>query len=153
MRSTRALAQVILIATIAGCGSAEKADLILTGARVWTGDSTNVTAEAIAVRGERIIAVGTSAEMDQHVGPETRRIELDGRFIPPGSSTTTHTLVKPVLSCSALTCSMLPTRRAWSSVFAKRTRDSRKAPGCSGANGALTKLGRWVPRAETGPGR
>jgi len=84
MRSTRALTQVILIATIAGCGSAEKADLILTGARVWTGDSTNVTAEAIAVRGERILAVGTSAEMDQYAGPETRRIELDGRFISPG---------------------------------------------------------------------
>lgn len=64
--------------------TAQAADLILTGARVWTGDSTRPQAEAVALRGDRILAVGSLAELDAHRGPATRELDLRGRFVTPG---------------------------------------------------------------------
>ena len=60
------------------------ADIILTGARIWTADSARPTAQAIAIAGERIMAVGTDAEVLRHRGPATRVIPSQGRFIAPG---------------------------------------------------------------------
>ena len=62
----------------------QSATLILTGARVWTGDSTRPWAEAVAVAGDRIVAVGSAAEVARHRGAGTRVLELAGRFISPG---------------------------------------------------------------------
>jgi predicted amidohydrolase YtcJ len=64
--------------------AAQPADVLLTGARVWTGDSTRPRAEAVALAGERILAVGSAAELARHRGPATRVLELRGRFIAPG---------------------------------------------------------------------
>ena len=63
---------------------AQDADLIVRNARIWTGDSTRPRAEALAVRGERLIAVGTNAEADAHRGSRTRVIDAGGRFMTPG---------------------------------------------------------------------
>jgi len=60
------------------------AALVVTGARVWTGDRRHPWAEAVAVRGERIVAVGTAAEIMRLAGPGTRRIEGRGGFVTPG---------------------------------------------------------------------
>jgi predicted amidohydrolase YtcJ len=60
------------------------ADLIVRNARIWTGDSTRPNAQAIAVRGERIIAVGTNAQADAHRTARTRVIDAGGRFMTPG---------------------------------------------------------------------
>ena len=60
------------------------ATLIVTGARVWTGDRRHPWAEAVAVRGERIAAVGTAAELERLAGPATRRIEARGGMVTPG---------------------------------------------------------------------
>lgn len=59
-------------------------DLILTDARVWTGEVEAPWAEAVAVRGGEIVAVGDGAEMEGLRAPETRVLELDGRFVAPG---------------------------------------------------------------------
>ncbi len=59
-------------------------DLILTGARVYTADPTRPRAEAIAVTGGRITAVGTDAEVAELAGPRTERRALDGAFLMPG---------------------------------------------------------------------
>jgi predicted amidohydrolase YtcJ len=64
--------------------SAQDADLIVRNARIWTGDSTRPSAEAVAVRGERLIAVGTNAEVDRLRSPRTRVIDAGGRFVTPG---------------------------------------------------------------------
>ena len=63
---------------------AQDADLIVRNARIWTGDSTSPRAEALAVRGERLLAVGTNAEADAHRGSRTRVIDAGGRFMTPG---------------------------------------------------------------------
>jgi predicted amidohydrolase YtcJ len=62
----------------------QEADLIVRNARVWTGDSTRPAAQALAVRGEELIAVGTNADVERHRSPRTRVIDAGGRFITPG---------------------------------------------------------------------
>ena len=59
-------------------------ELLLTGGKIFTADSTRPWAEAIAIRGERIVAVGTAAAVDSLAGPATRRIDLGGRVVVPG---------------------------------------------------------------------
>ena len=61
-----------------------KADLALLHGRIWTGDAAQPWAEAVASRGERIIAVGTDAEVQKLVSPGTRMINLEGKLALPG---------------------------------------------------------------------
>jgi predicted amidohydrolase YtcJ len=63
---------------------AQDADLIVRNARIWTGDPARPRAEALAVRGERLIAVGTNTDADAHRGARTRVIDAGGRFMTPG---------------------------------------------------------------------
>jgi predicted amidohydrolase YtcJ len=63
---------------------AQDADLIVRNARIWTGDSASPSAEAIAVRGERLIAVGSNGDVDRHRVPRTQVIDAGGRFVTPG---------------------------------------------------------------------
>jgi predicted amidohydrolase YtcJ len=93
--SSHRLAAVLLIATLlAACGSppdpaapsAVRADdhahLAVTGARIWTGDPDRPWAEALAVRGERLVAVGSVDEVRPHIGPDTT--VLQAAFVTPG---------------------------------------------------------------------
>lgn len=60
------------------------ADLIITNAKVYTVDKNHPRAEAVAVLGDRIVGVGTSAAMDAWRGPETRMIDAGGKLLLPG---------------------------------------------------------------------
>jgi predicted amidohydrolase YtcJ len=60
------------------------ADLVLRHGRVITMDSTRPHAEALAVRGELIVAVGSDSEIDAYIGDRTRVIDLDGELVVPG---------------------------------------------------------------------
>ncbi|MBX7120100.1 MAG: amidohydrolase family protein [Gemmatimonadaceae bacterium] len=59
-------------------------DLILHHGRILTVDRDDRIAEAIAITGSRIVAVGTDAEVLRLAGPATRRIDLGGRAVTPG---------------------------------------------------------------------
>ena len=63
---------------------AQQADIVLQGGRIVTVDEDFSIHQAMAVRGDRILAVGTDAEIDALAGPQTRRIPLDGRMVLPG---------------------------------------------------------------------
>lgn len=63
---------------------AEVADTIYVGGRILTMEADRPTAEAIAVRGDRILAVGTGGEVLDHRGPGTRVVDLGGRTMTPG---------------------------------------------------------------------
>ncbi|MGH7481467.1 MAG: amidohydrolase, partial [Longimicrobiales bacterium] len=63
---------------------AQEADLILTGATIWTAEPGAPRARAVAIAADRIIAVGDSVDVARHAGPGTRTLRLDGRFIAPG---------------------------------------------------------------------
>ncbi len=60
------------------------ADLVLTGGHVHTVDPARPRAEAVAVRGERIVAVGSAADAHDWIGPRTRVVDLAGRLLLPG---------------------------------------------------------------------
>jgi predicted amidohydrolase YtcJ len=60
------------------------ADRILVGGRVLTVDTQDRVAEAIAIRDGRILAVGTTEEIERLAGPGTERIDLAGRTATPG---------------------------------------------------------------------
>ena len=84
IRLTRSV--FLLGVLIAACepGPAEYADLVLTGGKVVTVDDALPEAEALAVTGYTITALGTSEEIAGYVGPSTEVIELDGRLVLPG---------------------------------------------------------------------
>ena len=60
------------------------ADLVLTGGTVYTVDAARSWAQAVAVRGGRIAAVGSDADMRAYVGPHTEVVSLRGRMVLPG---------------------------------------------------------------------
>ena len=63
---------------------AQDADLIVRNARIWTGDSTRRFAQALAVQGDRLLAVGSNAEVDAHRTARTVVVDGTGRFVTPG---------------------------------------------------------------------
>src|SRR5688572_4735311 len=76
---------LLLATSVAGVAQAQQpADMILIGARVWTGDGTAAAVRSIALAGDRIIAVGTEEEIMRHRVPATRGIYLANHFISPG---------------------------------------------------------------------
>ena len=70
--------------------SGPKADIIFEHANVYTGVPANaqfssiLRQEAIAVRGDRIQAVGKKVDIEKLKGPQTQVIDLDGHFVMPG---------------------------------------------------------------------
>jgi predicted amidohydrolase YtcJ len=58
--------------------------LVLTNGKIITVDERFTIAQAVAVRGDRIVAVGSNQEIGQLAGPATRRIDLRGRAVVPG---------------------------------------------------------------------
>jgi len=59
-------------------------DLILTNGKIVTVDERFSIAQAVAVGGDHVAAVGTNQEIAQLAGPNTRRIDLRGRAVIPG---------------------------------------------------------------------
>ncbi|MFN8340034.1 MAG: amidohydrolase family protein [Cyclobacteriaceae bacterium] len=69
---------------LASCTEHPHAQLVVTG-KIWTGDSTAAVAEAMAVSGDSILAVGTQAEIQKWVGEKTEVVNaLAGQLIVPG---------------------------------------------------------------------
>ncbi len=60
------------------------ADLVLRGGQIFTADAARTWAEALAVRGGRIVAVGGDRDVRPLIGARTRVIELRGRTVTPG---------------------------------------------------------------------
>ncbi len=58
--------------------------LAIVNARVWTGDERRPWADAVAITGERISAVGSSAEIRKLARPTTRVVDAAGRMLVPG---------------------------------------------------------------------
>src|SRR5207342_2183917 len=59
-------------------------DLILSNGKIITVDERFTIAQAVAIKGDRIVAVGSNQEMVRLTGPGTRRIDLKGRSVTPG---------------------------------------------------------------------
>jgi predicted amidohydrolase YtcJ len=75
-------------AGLVSCGGGDSdyrpATLVLRGGKVTTMDAKGSIASAVAVVGNRIVAVGNDATMEQYIGFSTKIIELNGRMLLPG---------------------------------------------------------------------
>jgi predicted amidohydrolase YtcJ len=80
----------VLALVLAVCGAAEvagaapSADLLFTNGKVYTGSARNPRAQAVAVKGDRIVFVGSSAEAKALAGADTKVIDLAGATALPG---------------------------------------------------------------------
>ena len=83
-RTGAAAVLVLLGAAVAAAKNPPKADRIFIKGAVWTGDPSKPRAEALAVRGTRIIAVGSSIEIARLSGQHTEAVDLRGKFVLPG---------------------------------------------------------------------
>jgi hypothetical protein len=74
----------IAISIAAVAQSKPAADLIITHAKVWNGDEAHPSAQAVAVVGDRIVAVGSAADVDAWRGPQTHVLDAGGKLLLPG---------------------------------------------------------------------
>jgi len=78
-------ASVALICAAASLrAQAPQADLILSNGKIITVDERFSIAQAVAIKGDRIVAVGSNQDITRLAGPGTRRIDLRGRAVTPG---------------------------------------------------------------------
>jgi predicted amidohydrolase YtcJ len=84
--SNVAIAGMLLVITSAIFLKAQQPapDLVLLNGKVITVDERFSIAQALAVRGDRIVAVGSNSDVTRLAGPNTRRIDLRGRSVIPG---------------------------------------------------------------------
>jgi predicted amidohydrolase YtcJ len=75
---------VAAAAALLAQGSGGAPDLILSNGKIVTVDERFTIAQAVAIRGERVLAVGTNQDIGRLAGPATRRIDLRGRTVVPG---------------------------------------------------------------------
>jgi predicted amidohydrolase YtcJ len=87
-RSVLRVLVVLVAGVLAGACAAgpqlEPADLVLRNGVVVTVDDALPEAEAVAIRGHTILAVGSNAEIARYIGRETEVIDLNGRLAIPG---------------------------------------------------------------------
>jgi predicted amidohydrolase YtcJ len=84
MRMTNVAPLALLAVFLALPAAAQEADLILHNGRVWTGEEAQPWASAVAVRGDRILAVGGAEVLERHRTPHTRLVDAGGRLVTPG---------------------------------------------------------------------
>tara|TARA_R110001592_G_scaffold103394_1_gene291356 strand:+ start:3226 stop:3657 length:432 start_codon:yes stop_codon:yes gene_type:complete len=61
-----------------------KADLIITNANIWTGNSDSSKAEAMAIKEDTILAIGSAVDIQKFQGKYTEVIDVQNKFITPG---------------------------------------------------------------------
>jgi predicted amidohydrolase YtcJ len=87
-RGTANRCALVLSALAAGgCAAGpavEPADLVLRNGHVVTVDSAQPEAQAVAVRGHAIVAVGSNDDIASYIGSGTEVIDLGGRLLIPG---------------------------------------------------------------------
>jgi len=80
---------IVLILFICACQPTDNAvptpaDRVLLNGAIYTVNPANPWAEALAIRGGEISAIGSNAEMRQFIGPDTEKLDLEGRMVMPG---------------------------------------------------------------------
>src|SRR5258708_40116407 len=75
---------VVFLATAGLSQTKPAADLIISNAKIWTVDKAHPRADAVAVLRDRIVAVGSAAEVDAWHGPQTKVLDAKGKLLLPG---------------------------------------------------------------------
>jgi hypothetical protein len=75
---------ILLSAAVRAVPPSQPADVVVVNAKIYTVNLRQPWAEALAIRGEKILAVGSRREIDLYRGPRTRAIDAKGRLVLPG---------------------------------------------------------------------
>ena len=78
------LAAILLSLCSGAFGRQSSPDYVLVNGKIFTGDASHPYVQALAIRGERILAIGESGKIQAMAGPRTKRIDLGGRLVIPG---------------------------------------------------------------------
>ena len=85
MKNTNIFVCLFLLSVLFACSPAEKADLVILDGKILTIDVSNPHAEALAVIGDRIVAVGKNSKINKYVDDSlTEVIHAGGRLVIPG---------------------------------------------------------------------
>lgn len=77
----------LLVTTLLVCSCSTdsvKADLIISNANIWTGNTNSPKAEAMAVKADTILAIGSLDDIHKFKGSDTEIKDVGGKFITPG---------------------------------------------------------------------
>src|ERR1043166_1947516 len=85
-------ASVLLLSSVALEPRVAPADIVFKNGNVYTANDNAPRAEAIAVKADRIVFVGTNAAAQEYVGPNTRVVDLHGNTVLPGFTDAHHHL-------------------------------------------------------------
>ncbi len=85
MKVTCVAIAVILLACLSAYAQQPSfADVVIFHGKVWTVDAQYPRADAVAIHGNRIVAVGSDAYIAKWIGPATRKIDAQGKSVLPG---------------------------------------------------------------------
>jgi predicted amidohydrolase YtcJ len=84
MKLLLVILSVILLTLVPAPPQVASADLVLKNGNVYTANDRSPNAQAIAVKGDRIVYVGTNAGVEKYVGTGTRVVDLQGKTVLPG---------------------------------------------------------------------
>jgi len=122
-------AELILGSIMTVAEEALSADLVLLNGKVVTVDPDFSVAEAVAVRDGRIVAVGSTAEIEELAGVRTEVIDLDGRMVLPGLIDSHIHMLSTGLTISMINCRTPPMRSITDIVAAVGERAGKAEPG------------------------
>lgn len=76
---------LVLISTLAEVNvSAQSADIILTNGKIFTSDTSKLYVQALAIKGNKILATGNNAAIEKLATSKTKKIDLKGKTVVPG---------------------------------------------------------------------
>ena len=120
-------------------GAVGPADVILSNGKIITVDDEFTIAQAVAITGDRVIAVGTNQDITRLAGPSTRSIDLNGRAVVPGMiDNHAHYMEEGVLWTDELRLDGIETRQQ--AIEMMRAKASSLPPGRW-----VYTLGGWSP--------
>lgn len=86
------LLTVFVFVLLPATGKLQPADLVLQNGNIYTVNDRQPRAEAVAVKGDRIVFVGSNREAQEYIGKKTRVIDLKGETVVPGMTDAHHHL-------------------------------------------------------------
>src|SRR5262245_15135366 len=135
-----ALGALGILAGLGAVGRAQQpaADLVLTNGKIVTVDDRFSVAQAVAITGDHIVAVGSNQDVTKLAGPATRRIDLRGRTVTPGLIDNHMHLLRAA--------NTWPLELRWDGVYSrKQAIDMLKARAQSvGPGGWVFNIGGWA---------
>lgn len=120
------------------------ADTIITNARIYTVDPNHPTAEAVAILGDRIVAVGTSSEIDSWRNDKTNVIDAHGHLLLPGFNDAHVHFVSGGLELDSINLREAASPEAFRQIVAERVKKTPKGEWITGGDWDEQK---WNPAA------